>query len=248
MKIIARFASFATRAFGSLLRMRRFHISKGAFLILRSLAQRGVAKDARRVAFAASALALASCVSVLPEAAPASARYQVTDVTIDGAGREAVAWTLGVEEPDATLAYNTAKIALSREPARVEYYAGGEWVDRAPRLFGAALVRSFENTGVVKGVGNRVALPISTYALQTDVRKLTITHQNGAMTADVAVFARLTNGRSVIHASKLFSASEPVSADNAGAAATALNAGLEKVQRELVEWTLAEAGAVQSAK
>jgi cholesterol transport system auxiliary component len=203
---------------------------------------------ARACASAAAAVLLASCVSVLPEAAPPSARYQVTDVTIAGEGRAPVAWTLGVEEPEATLAYNTAKIALSREPARVEYYAGGEWVDRAPRLFGAALVRSFENTGLIRGVGNRIALPVSTYALQTDVRKLTITQGNGARSADVAIFARLTNGRSVIHASKLFTASEPLGADNAGAAAIALNKGLDKVQRDLVDWTIAEAEKAAAAK
>lgn len=197
---------------------------------------------------AAAALLLASCVSVLPDAPPASARYQVTDVTIEGEPAGSVSWTLGVEDPDATLAFNTSKIALSREPARIEYYAGGEWVDRAPRLFGAALVRSFENTGAIRGVGSRVTLPVSTYVLQTDIRKLTIMHQDGKKTADAAVFARLTNGRSVVYASKLFSASEPVSADNAGAAATALNAGLEKIQRDLVEWTIAEAEKASAAK
>jgi cholesterol transport system auxiliary component len=195
----------------------------------------------RPIILASAALALSACVSVLPEAAPASARYQVTDVTPVGADRAAVKWTLGVEEPDATLAFNTAKIALSREPARIEYYAGGEWVDRAPRLFGAALVRSFENTGAIRGVGSRVTLPISTYALQTDVRKLTITHRGGDLSADVEIFARLTNGRSTVIASRLFTASGPVESDNAGAAATALNAGLENIQRELVEWTIAEA-------
>ncbi len=192
------------------------------------------------VAMLAAMTGLAACVSVLPDAPPASARYQVTDVTVAG-DRSPVAWTLGVEEPEATLAFNTAKIALSREPARIEYYSGGEWVDRAPRLLGAALVRSFENTGAVKGVGSRVTLPISTFALQTDVRTLTITHENGSLSAEVSIFARLTNGRSIVHASKLFTAAEPVSADNAGAAATALNAGLEKIQRELVDWTLEEA-------
>ena len=195
-----------------------------------------------------AALLLASCVSVLPEAAPASARYQITDVTATGADRTPVQWTLGVEEPDATLAFNTAKIALSREPARVEYYAGGEWVDRAPRLFGAALVRSFENTGAIKGVGSRVTLPISTFILQTDIRTLTITHQGGALTADIQIFARLLNGRSTIRASKLFTASTPVAADNAGAAGTALNAGLAAIQRELVEWTIAEADRAAAAK
>ncbi len=195
----------------------------------------------RKLILAAAALILQACVSVLPEAPPASARYQVTDVTFDAAARAPVKWTLGVEEPDATLAFNTAKIALSREPARIEYYAGGEWVDRAPRLLGAALVRSFENTGAITGVGSRVTLPVSTFALQTDVRKLTVMHRDGKLTADVEIFARLTNGRSAVYASRLFTATGAVASDNAGAAATALNAGLEKIQRELVEWTIAEA-------
>lgn len=197
---------------------------------------------------AAAVILLSGCVSVLPEAAPPSARYQVTDVSAEVDGQAPVSWTLGVEEPEATLAFNTAKIALSREPARVEYYAGGEWVDRAPRLFGAALVRSFENTGVVKGVGSRVTLPVSTFALQTDMRRLSVTHANGALSADVAIFARLTNGRSVVHASKLFTASQPVAADTAGSAAVALNAGLDSIQRDLVAWTLAEAEAAATRK
>lgn len=194
-----------------------------------------------RILSLAAALSLSACVSVLPDAPPASARYQVTDVTPAGSDRAPVAWTLGVEEPDATLAYNTAKIALSRAPARIEYYAGGEWVDRAPRLFGAALVRSFENTGAIRGVGSRVTLPVSTFVLQTDIRKLTVAHQDGSRTAEIAIFARLANGRSAVHAARLFTASEPVGADNAGAAAAALNAGLERLQRELVEWTFDKA-------
>ncbi len=195
----------------------------------------------KRILLAAVAFLLQACVSVLPEAAPPSARYQVTDVAVDSAAPGPVSWTLAIEEPDATLAFNTAKIAISREPARIEYYANGQWVDRAPRLFGAALLRSFENTGVIRGVGNRVSLPVSTFVLQTDIRKLTIAKADGADIAQVAVFARLTNGRSAIYASRLFSASEPLAQDNGGAAATALNLGLQKVQREIVEWTIAEA-------
>lgn len=194
-----------------------------------------------RFAFAGTLLFLSSCVSVLPEAAPASARYLVNDVAPAEPASAAAAWTLGVDEPEATLAFNTSKIALSRAPARIEYYAGGEWVDRAPRLFGAALVRSFENAGAVRGVGSRVTLPVSTFVLQSDIRELTIIHSDGGLTAKAEVFARLTNGRSRIHASRLFSASEPVRADNAGAAAGALNLGLERIQREIVQWTIVEA-------
>lgn len=190
---------------------------------------------------AALSAALASCVSVLPDAPPPSARYTVSDVTVEGAGAP-VSWTLGVEEPEATLAYNSAKIAISRAPGRIEYYAGGEWVDRAPRLFGVALVRSFENTGAIIGVGSRLTLPVSTYVLQTDIRRLGVVNGGGEKRAEVTVFVRLANGRSAIHASRLFSAVEPVAADNPQAAAAALDAGLSAVQREIVAWTLEEAG------
>lgn len=194
----------------------------------------------RVLLLAALAAALSACVSVLPEAPPPPTRYTVSDVTVE-ASTAPVTWTLGVEEPEATLAYNTAKIALSRGPGRIEYYLGGEWVDRAPRLFGVALVRSFENTGAIRGVGSRLTLPVSTYVLQTDVRRLGVVHGGGEKRAEVTVFARLTNGRSAIHASKLFSAVEPVAADTPAAAAEALDKGLSAVQREIVAWTLEEA-------
>lgn len=201
----------------------------------------------RKLTFVLGALLLQSCVSVLPKAAPPSARYQVTDVAVADLGASPVAWTLAVEEPEATLAFDTAKIAISREPARIEYYAGGQWVDRAPRLFGAALVRSFENTGVIRGVGSRVTLPVSTYVLQTDIRRLTVDLEKGR-SAEVAIFARLSNGRTRIHATRLFTASSSMNVDSADAAANALNAGLQTVQREIVAWTIAEAEAADQAK
>ncbi len=186
-----------------------------------------------------------ACVSVLPEAPPASARYVVSDVTVS-APSPAAGWTLGVEEPEATLAYNTAKIAVARAPGRIEYFAGGEWVDRAPRLFGVALVRSFENTGAIKGVGSRLTLPVSTYVLQTDIRRLGVAENGSDKRAEVAVFARLTNGRSVIHASRLFTAETALAADTPAAAAAALDAALSAVQREIVPWTMEEAGKAQA--
>ncbi len=201
--------------------------------------------ESRIPLLAALTAALASCVSVLPEAPPASARYTVSDVTIETAAAP-VSWTLGVEEPSATLAYNSAKIALSRAPGRIEYYAGGEWVDRAPRLFGVALVRSFENTGAIMGVGSRISLPVSTYVLQTDVRKLGVVEEGGRR-AEVEVFARLTNGRSAVHAARLFTASAPVAADTPADAASALDTALSVIQREIVAWTFEEAGRADTA-
>ncbi|MCA8888849.1 MAG: membrane integrity-associated transporter subunit PqiC [Parvularculaceae bacterium] len=197
----------------------------------------------RTILIIAGALALSACISVLPDAPPASARFQVTDVTFDAAPVQPAAWSLSIEEPMATRAYDTANIALSRAPAQIEYYAGGEWVDRAPRLFGAALVRSFENAGAIRNVGAFSTVPLGDFALQTDIRRFGAVFDGGRVDAKVEVFARLTNGRGKVYASRMFTASNDAGGDQPGAVARALNAGATQVQREIVAWTLEEANA-----
>ena len=91
-------------------------------------------------------------------------------------------------------------------------------------------------------------MPVSTYVLQTDIRNLSVEHRNGTLTAKSAVYARLTDGRAVIYASKLFTSHTPVSADNAGAAANALNEGLQQIQRQIVDWTFEEAARESEAR
>jgi len=196
----------------------------------------------------AAALLASSCISVLPKGRAPAARYEIADVKADLAAPAPVSWTLAVDEPDATLAFNTAKIALSRAPSQIEYYAGGEWVDRAPRLFGAALIRSFENTGRIVGVGSRQTLPSSTYVLQTDIRKFVIDHNGGALSANVSVFARLVTKRGKIAASRLFRASEEVSSDTANASAEAIGRAAIRVEDEIVHWTFEESSKAEAAK
>src|SRR5690606_3944292 len=58
----------------------------------------------RKFLLALGSILLQACVSVLPEAAPPSARYEVTDVSFANFDHAPVAWTLGIDEPGATLA------------------------------------------------------------------------------------------------------------------------------------------------
>lgn len=191
---------------------------------------------------ALAAVALAGCVSVLPDAQPPSARYLIEPVAYDGAAT-AVEWTLGVEDPMATRVYDTPKIALLREPGRVEYFARGEWADRAPRLVQAAIVRSFENSGRILGVGDRTMLPVSTYVLQTDIRGLQADYRGGAPTAHFSIYARLTNGRGKVYAARLFEHRAQADADSVPAVAAALDDTVAAAIAELVEWTVAEGNA-----
>ena len=86
-----------------------------------------------------AALALAACVNVLPKAPPPSPRFLIS--AVESAAREGpqIDWTLVIEDPQASRVYDTTKIALAQEQGRIEFYANGEWADRAPRLLVLAL-------------------------------------------------------------------------------------------------------------
>jgi cholesterol transport system auxiliary component len=190
---------------------------------------------------------LASCVSVLPEARPAAPRYLIEPVAYE-AGGERVPWSIAVEDPSATRAYDTTKIALVREKGRVEYYAAGEWADRATRLFQTALIRSYENTGRILGVGDRIALPAANFVLHTDIRSLHAAYDGGPPAARVVVYARLADARGRVVAGKLFTAEAKADADRVPQIAGAFDDALGEVMHAIVDWSFAEAGVAYASR
>jgi len=193
-----------------------------------------------RAALLVALLMLTGCVSVLPEARPAAPRYLLESVSYDNEGAEPVSWSLVIEDPSATRVYDTAKIALIRNAGRVEYLANGEWADRAPRLVQAALIRSFENTSRILGVGDRASLITSTYTLQTDIRALHADFVDGPPEAAFSVYARLTNARGKVIAARLFENKAPAGKGTAEEIAAAFDKAADGAFAEMVEWTLAE--------
>ena len=189
------------------------------------------------------ALTAAGCVSVLPEASPASPRYMLTPVAYEDAPAEAVKWSLAVEDPIATRVYDTTRIALVRAPGRIEFYANGEWADRAPRLVQSALVRSFENSGQILGVGDRGSLIVSDFVLQTDIRALHADYTGGAPTAVISVYARLTNSRGKVLAGRLFEQKVAAKADSVPEIAATFDKAISATIGEIVSWSMGEANA-----
>lgn len=194
------------------------------------------------------ALMAPGCVNVLPKAAPASPRFLIAAVEYDAPSGAPVAWSLTVEDPQATRVYDNARIALAREPGRVEFYAGAEWADRAPLLFQAALVRSFENTGRILGVGDRTAQPVSDFALQTDIRRMEADLDSAKASAVFSVYARLVDNRGKVIAGRLFKAEEPAAADTGPGVAKALDKAAGAAMTEMVEWAFAEAEKARVSK
>ena len=189
-----------------------------------------------------AAFSLSACVSVLPDAPPASPRYGLSYIDPEARLSATGAFTLAVDDPLATRAIDSAKIAYVNDAEQYRYYAGAEWADRAPRLFMAALVRSFQNVDGLIGVGSRSSQPISDYILQTDLRAFEARQNGDGAMAHVDIYARVTDVRGRAFGARLFSVERPVSSrlegGEGGAAALALNDAAGELLDEIVDWSL----------
>ena len=205
-------------------------------------------RDAMKILTAGAAILTVGCVSVLPEASPASARYTISPVEFANTAPQSVDWSLAVADPSATRAYDTAKIAITRAKGQIEYYANGEWADRGPRLIRTALVRSFENSGRILGVGDTITLPGADFILQTDIRSLHVQYANGDPSVEVALYAKLTDRRGRVLAAQLFSERQALGDDSATAAGRAFDAATSKVISDVVNWSTDAAAQAWQAK
>ena len=205
-------------------------------------------KMSLRVSALSAALVTAGCVSVLPKAAAPNPRYTIEAVDADRLAGPAVDWALGVEDPRASRAYDTEKIAVSTAPGKIEYFAAAEWADRAPRLFHTALMQSFEDSNRILSVGDRAVVPLGDIVLWTDIREIELDVRDKAPAAAVSVFARLTDGRGKIYAARRFDVDAPAASDGADDVVGAFDAAFDDVIADIVKWTFDEGAAAVRGK
>lgn len=186
-----------------------------------------------------SAMLAAGCVSVLPEAAPAKPRFHIVAAAADGLTGEPLDFSLVIDEPRSTRVYDSVRIAVASAPGRIEYLAGAEWADRAPRLFQTALIQTFENAGRILAVGDRSSLPIADLVLQSDIRRMELSVENGEA-ADISVYARLSDGKGRIYAAKKFEARVNASSTRADDVYAAFSQGFDQIVTDMVAWAYEE--------
>ncbi len=193
-----------------------------------------------RTIFCTALIVTSGCVSLLPETAPAKPRYEINAVNGDVEAGDTVGWSLVVDDPRTTRAFDTTKIAVSTQPGKLQYYAGAEWADRAPRLFQTALIQSFEDSARILSVGDRGAIPIGEFVLQTDIRKMQLNVRGGESSIVVSIYGRLTDGRGKIFAARKFDATQAAASDKADDVIAAFDAAFDSAIMELVNWTFEE--------
>ncbi len=114
--------------------------------------------------------ALGGCGGLLPKVNEPVPLYTLTAVRRFGQSLPRVDWQLVVGTPIASADLDTTRIALTREPGVVEYFAKGAWADNAPVLLQTKLIESFEASGGIIAVGRDAAGLRPDYVLQSELR------------------------------------------------------------------------------
>ena len=112
---------------------------------------------------------LTGCGGLLTDA-PKRSLYRVTPAPTFAAGLPRVAAQLLVATPTAPAGLDTARIALSRAPVSLDYFADAEWTDRVPFLVQSALVEGFEKSAAMPAVGPDSGGLRADFVLETAIR------------------------------------------------------------------------------
>jgi cholesterol transport system auxiliary component len=185
-------------------------------------------------------LALAGCASLIV-ATPPGHLYRLSADHAYPAALPHVTAQLLVDLPQAPAGIDTTRIALSRSPLSLDYYADSEWTDRVPAMVETALLASFENSEAVTAIDPESTGLRTDFALKTEIRHFeAVGVGSGAPpTAWVAIVARLVAmpQREII-AQALFERRVPAAAEEVPTVVAAFNAAANAVIRDIVEWTV----------
>ncbi len=182
--------------------------------------------------------ALAAC--SLPGERKAPRRVRLTPAQDFPPSMPSVAWTLMVNEPQATLSLNSAKVAYIGEKKQIEYLATAEWASRAPEMVMELLVESFQNSNKILTVGDRRARIRADFELDTRLVEFFF-EQTEKDAGEVRVKLETTlikrPQRSPL-ANLSFESTSPVSPRSLDNIIAAFDESLRDVMEQTVEWTL----------
>jgi cholesterol transport system auxiliary component len=167
-------------------------------------------------------------------AACSSAPLATYDLTpAEGFAARAGRGQLAVLLPDATLPADSDRIVVRTNPQSVAYLSGAQWADKLPSLVQSRLIESFQNAHLLRAVGRPGML--ADVSLQTSIRRFELDAARSA--AIVEISAQIIGPSGRIVGGRIFAANVPAPPSDPAAVASALDAALAKVMREIVIWT-----------
>jgi cholesterol transport system auxiliary component len=167
--------------------------------------------------------------------------YRVNPAVSFAAPLPHVAAQLLVAVPNAPAGLDTARIALSRSPVSLDYFADAEWTDRVPLLVQSAIVDGFEGSRVVPAVGRDSAGLRADFIIETDIRDFSAVYDSpsGPPRVSVALNVKLIKipERRII-AQTSITRRQPAAANAVAEIVRAFDVALGAVVEEVVRWAV----------
>ena len=192
---------------------------------------------------------LAACGGLLPKP-PERQLYRLTSIATLRANPPRVPAQLLVATPTALSAFDTARIALSRSPITLEYFADAEWADRAPFVVQTALIEAFEKSRAFSGISSEGSGLQADFVLGTEIRDFAAIYDspNGPPRVRVQLNAELIRmpGRKIV-AETAVTGEATAGGNEIPAIVQAFGGALGAAASDLVTWTATNALSVRGA-
>ncbi len=192
-----------------------------------------------RLLAAGFALALAACSSILPQPAPLPSLYRLTPASQFAASGRVVPVQLVVDAPTAEAALDTTRIALTRSPTTLDYFAGAAWTDRLSAMVQTLLIASLDNAHRIAAVGPQSGQLRADVALVTALRHFEAVYRgDGVPQWQIEITAKLVKmpDRTLI-AARSFSAETEADRNALPAIVDAADTSWHRAAGEIADWT-----------
>jgi cholesterol transport system auxiliary component len=201
---------------------------------------RAAARLSRRLVPTVFVTALAGCSSLLGGGARPHL-YRLTPKSTYPPDLPHRSVQLLVDVPLAPAGLDNSRIALSRSPVSIDYFADSEWTDRAPLLVQTAILQSFENSRAITAIDRESVGLRADFILKTEIRHFEAVYDssNGPPEIWVAINVRLVNpaSRDVV-AQTSFERRQRAAANDVPSIVAAFDEALGSVMKEIVVWTV----------
>jgi cholesterol transport system auxiliary component len=202
--------------------------------------RRRTARLSRRFVPSVLILTLASCSGLFGGGEPAHL-YRLTPKSTYPPNLPHRSVQLLINEPLAPAGLDKSRIALSRSPVSIDYFADSEWTDRAPLLVQTAILQSFENSKAITAIARESVGLRADFILDPEMRHFEAVYDSPDRPPEiwVAINLRLVNpsSRDVV-AQTLFERRERASANDVPSIVSAFDEALGGVMKEIVVWTV----------
>ena len=151
-----------------------------------------------------------------------------------------VGWQLTLAKPTAARLVDSPRINVRPTPGELQVYQGASWAQPATDMIEGTVLRAFEDSGRITGVGRSSDGIRADYRLLLDLRRFESDYAGGATpnaTIELNVKLLHTAGQDVV-ASRTFVQSVPASSTAVADVVDAFNRGLGQVAHDVAGWTL----------